>query len=34
MAEKKGLKVVEKISKPESPEKPEDLWYGFVLEKK
>ncbi len=27
-----NLKIVEEKSKPESPEKPEDLWYAFVLE--
>ncbi len=31
LAKKYNLSVLEEASKPESPEKPEDLWYAFVL---
>ncbi len=31
MDEEKNLLMIEEVSKPESPEKPEDLWYGFVF---
>jgi ribosomal protein L11 methyltransferase len=31
MAKEKNLKLLEEVSKPESPEKPEDLWYAFVF---
>ncbi len=31
LAKAHNLEIVEEISKPESPEKSEDLWYAFVL---
>lgn len=31
MAEKNNLKLLEEKSKPESEDKPQDLWYGFVF---
>ena len=31
IAKSYNLDIVEETSKPESPEKPEDLWYAFVL---
>ncbi len=32
MVESQNLSVVKELSKPESPEKKEDLWYAFVLQ--
>ncbi len=34
MAERNNLEVIEETSKPEDPNKPEDLWYGFVFKQK
>ncbi len=34
MVERNDLIAVEEMSKPESEDKPEDLWYGFVLKHK
>ncbi len=33
LAEKNKLELIEEKAKPESPTKPEDLWYGFVFKK-
>ncbi len=33
LAKKNNLQLVEEKNKPESPSKPEDLWYGFVFRK-
>ncbi len=34
LAKKNNLKLVEEVSKPESENKKEDLWYGFVFKNK